>query len=97
MTEASPDPKPRSSFIPLLLVGMVLVGLCLLVTFVPLTDCVSCDGSGQRGNLKVTIRGQDESPEIMKVFEDALLCPKCKGKGKVPLLNIWSREAEETL
>ena len=47
MTEAKPTPKPRSAFLPVLLivVGLVIVA-GVVVAFVPLVECDVCVGLG---------------------------------------------------
>ena len=79
-----PDQPSRSVFIPLLFVGVVvLLGLMLFATFVPVLTCCSCDGTGLVSS-RVRLLG-DKDP-----------CGICEMKGKVPLLNIWRREVDET-
>ena len=73
----------RSAFIPLLIAGMVVAVLAFSL-LVPITDCANCSGTGSwayEGGFIGEGRGID--------------CRLCNASGKVPLLNIWRREAEE--
>ena len=100
-----PDKPSRSVFVPLLIVGVVIVGLVLFLALVPLAGCVSCNGKGHLwGDVSIVgfapAGGVDTSPasrELLQEIADSVnRCGQCEGKGKVPLLNIWRRETEET-
>ena len=75
-----PDKPRRSVFVPLVM-AMVVLGFLLFVTCVPILEC-NCHGFAS------TVRWGDQ---LLGVG-----CEACNGKGKVPLLNIWGGEVEET-
>ena len=76
-----PDKTSRSVFVPLL-VAVIGVGLAAFLTLVPLSKCISCNGIGVVGTY----------PPPNWLLEDAI-CVECEGKGKFPLLNLWSRDS----
>ena len=89
-----PDKPSRSVFIPLLIVGVV-VAIALFVTVVPTRECDRCTGLGVRikwPEPEPTDGPQNPVDSSGRVF---ISCLGCSGKGKLPLLNIWRREAEE--
>ena len=73
------DQKSRSAFIPLLIVGVVLIIALGALTVIPLKDCPDC-------SPEPLIKWFDK-------WRDA--CPRCNDRMEVPLLNLWRREAEE--
>ena len=75
-----PDKPSRSAFIPLLLVGMV--ALIVLTLLIPLSVCFDCGGTG-------LVIPDIVSSDIAREYPD---CEVCGGSGKLPLLNIWSKE-----
>ena len=77
-----PDKPSRSVFVPLLLVGVV--GLALLATLVPVMQCGKCWNG---------LQADRDGSRITNIYP--LACSRCDASGKVPLLNIWRREAEE--
>ena len=79
-----PDKPSRSVFVPLLVVGMLILAALAFVLFVPFMTCGTCQGMGADSFISPAIDTPSPSP-----------CPTCGYKGKVPLLNIWRREAEE--
>ena len=75
-----PDKPSRSVFVPVLIVGMVLIiGLFVFATLVPVKQCKSF--CVELRKLKLNI-----SPP----------CELCDGEAKIPLWNIWRREQWET-
>ena len=98
------EKKARSMFIPLLLVWVLSIGLCLLVTLVPLAECLKCSGDGYQsedlsmagfvrtGDVNNPLRSREA---LQYLLDTPPRCERCEGNGKVPLLNIWRREAEE--
>ena len=82
-----PDKPSRSVFVPFLIVGM-LAALAFVVLFVPLRTCDYCQGIGQM------MRSMSYEPWLSESGD--FTCSPCSGSGKVPLLNIWRREAKET-
>ena len=72
-------PKPRSSFLPLLLIIVGLV-ICVgvVVAFVPL---VACPHSGRNPYHEYAKKGL--------VVSDAAWCNVCSDNGKLTLLNLW--------
>ena len=75
------EPKRRSAFIPLLITGVV-VGLGLLVAFVPLVDCPSCDGMG-------TVPA-----ESIAVSTTRMTCRRCDGAATITFKSSWDARGE---
>ena len=78
-----PDKPNRSVFVPLLIVGAI-VGLFLIATLVPVVGCSPCSVTWPNDN------GGTET-----FYRSGFPCERCGGRSKVPLLDIWRREAEE--
>ena len=72
------DPKPRSSF---LLIMLIIVGLLvcsgLVLVFVPIVECRDCGGSGSMG---VDLM---ESPPVSEG------CGRCANSGRLPVLDLF--------
>ena len=64
----------------MLIVAMVIL-VASAILMVPVTSCDNCGGDGQV-----------EWDETERIYVTP--CNVCSGRGKVPLLNIWSKEAE---
>ncbi len=82
MTEKS----ARSVFVPMLVVGMLLLVGLAFVTIAPVVKCPSQCIYTVKPEWNENSNGSDVS----------LFCATCKNIGKVPLLNIWRGETEET-
>lgn len=70
------DAGKRSTFIPLLIVGAVLIGFSMFLAIAPLFTCRPCRGTGVQqfwGSSSSQPHG----------------CPFCEAGGKVPLLKHW--------
>lgn len=52
--------------------------------------CGDCNGQGEVYNGPPYF----PDPSVMTKAEEAFIgpCPRCRGKGKVPLLRLWSKE-----
>ena len=88
----------------LLVVGLVAVSGVAL--FAPLMTCEECDGSGNStpmfyfeddfdfdADLDADLEADpDDDLEDTSGASVSVYCSPCSGEGKVPLLNIWSRE-----
>ena len=83
------DPKSRSAFIPLLIVGL-LIAVTLLVTLVPILECRRCLSDDASILLKGLEEGEGTLPP--RTFSEITACPGCDGRGKIPLMNLWGRE-----
>ena len=79
-----PDKPSRSMFVPLLIVGVV-VAIGLMVTLAPVVKC-SC-----QSEISIGL-----SRRIANVAGEEPYCSGCEDTGKVPLLDVWRGEAEET-
>ena len=68
-----PTPKPRSSFLPVMLI-VVCVAVCAGATFLPVFECGVCDGRGGcHGGMNW---GYQE-------------CHRCNGRTRDSLYNGW--------
>ena len=79
------DRKNRSAFVPLLCVGVVVIGLIVFLTLAPVIDCRWCRGTGF-GPVTINASFAHEIRGIQ--------CWECN-EGKVPLLNLWSGKDSE--
>ena len=94
-----PDPKHKSSFVFLLVVGVVLAVLAFL-TLVPIVECEACvGGSTILTDPKVTkearriLREAREKSDTFHLPEDwSKDCASCSGTAKVPLLRLWGNK-----
>ena len=89
------NPKPRSYFLPimLLVVGLVIcVGVVLV--FMPVVECHNCFGLG-------TLTAEDLAAYLVPKFQvdgnritisQGYTCEVCLGKGKLPLYQKWVSE-----
>ena len=80
-----PDKAGRSVFVPLLIGVVVIVGLGLFGMLAPIVECGHCE----RTKLENYINSHSSSDEHVPS-----ICVGCGGEGKVPLLDLWRREAE---
>jgi len=95
MTESKPDPKPRSAFMPILLIVVGLV-ICagVVVAFVPLVDCEGCVGVGTATAAEWhAVVGWDEEDEPYS-GPDIFLCGACFNTGSATLHVKLSREPD---
>ena len=104
MSEGNPDPKPRSSFLPfMLLIVCVVLSIVVVAFYLPLENCDGCAGRGiVISGLHVRGNGVRDKLGMEMVIEEKLplprkkagmeMCSLCDGEGKVPLLNLWSKE-----
>ena len=69
------DPKPRSAFLPIMLLvaGVVVCAVVLVVVFVPLAECPVLEWHEYT---------QNGEPRVMP-------CSLCFDSGKVPFLSLW--------
>ena len=79
-----PDKPNRSAFIPMLVV--VMIGLLLFATLVPIRACPLCDGTG---SYQPVVEGATPDFPI-----EHIRCEGCSPYGKVPILNIWGAETK---
>ena len=97
-----PDKPGHSAFIPLIVMGMVvLIGLFLAL--VPLVDCSHCptliaqqiSQATESGSCGIVLLPPDSVSDLDEHAPDEpemIPCPACGDTGKVPLLNIWPKE-----
>ena len=78
------DTKERSAYVPMLVVGMLLLGLCAGLILVPVFDC-SCE---KQADIEASrfIGGIENWPNPY--------CERCNDTGKVDLLEQWSGKDE---
>ena len=79
-----PDKPSRSVFVPFLIVGAV-IGVLAFVVFVPILECLCEEEPYIHDNR--ALMAEDNGAYSW--------CEPCGDTGKVPLLDIWSREVEE--
>ena len=104
MTETKPDPKPRSAFLPimLLVVGLLLVAGVVLVAFVPLKECEWCSGIGIV-TLSERSRVSEELypyavPNTGRTEDDlAWRCAHCQSVGRMTFYEAWNKSLPEGL
>ena len=72
------EKKPRSVFLPILIIGMLLIALFLFATLVPIKYCDKCGGE------QVLLLPLGTTPETHFVQP----CSKCWGKGALPILDL---------
>jgi hypothetical protein len=63
--------------------GCALVVLMTVLVFVPVADCLECEGSGQQLILVL-----DE--KMGAIGTETPRCDECHGRGKVGLLRKWT-------
>ena len=91
--QSKPDPKPRSAFLPVML---ILVGLVIcagvVFTFVPIATCPQCPK-----------QINEETPRY--VFPDEVkdgdpvpfaYCLLCRDRGEIPLAILWTMKPKDT-
>ena len=76
------DPKPRSSFLPILLliVGLVVCAGVGVAVFVPMVECEECSGIG-----KVTAKDAVLLESVTGAQPSGSPCTWCKGPGRTSL------------
>ena len=87
MTEAKPDPKPRSSFLPIFLVTVgLVVCLALVGSVVLMRDCAYCLGLAQFTDSEFQLLNGDLNPNpVSYPFEERFDCDECSGTGRMTL------------
>ena len=91
MTEAKPAPKPRSSFVPVMLivVGLVVCAGVVVVAFVPLVECGGCMGIGSLSKGDFEHMFPNPGPFYT---EDSWECEWCEAEGRT---TLWRKVADE--
>ena len=87
MTEAKPDSKPRSAFLPIMLIVVTCVGL--VVAFVPLVECDNCLGAGNlTAKEQDYLYGRCDTPPASTPDDilNGTQCHKCKSKGIIAIM-----------
>ena len=82
------DPKPRSSFLPILLIVVCLVIVAgVVLAFVPLVECEGCIGIGAITTRDQTEEVAEDGSDISASREVFWTCEVCSGKGSVTMLR----------
>ena len=85
MTEAKPDPKPRSGFRPFpLILAVVVVGAGLVLVIAPVMKCEDCFGLGSVTWGELSLGSSPPIPDD-RVFR----CGRCSASGRASLLLRW--------
>ena len=87
MTDARPDSKPRSAFLPILLLVVGFVICAGMTVFVPLVDCDVCLGVGSLSGYEFTILNPttplDDARNLWSI-----ICEWCDETGKT---TLWTK------
>ena len=92
------DPKPRSAFLPIMLLIVALV-ICagVVVAFVPLVECDPCYGLGSVSldDLQAYEDSTGSGGEGVPRYREGWSCRFCSGSGRVTLRAVWLNEIPE--
>ena len=84
--------KSRSFFVPMLIVGTVLVVLVFL-TLVPAVTCEPCEGKGVLGTSTYALNTLRRGDLIIEVPPTSWSdCSSCSGRGGFPVFRLWGNK-----